>query len=171
MRGEGGRVKVPHIVEWGTRGEDHTSLMPCVRPRHSDSRGVQGRQWGTARACSRRGRVVGVHTHVRVVGASGKLLGDLGPLVAQRPLQLHDDAVLFRGPRALLDARVELVVPPLAALLAIAPFELRGDRRPVARTVLADDRRDLAVLFLGPRLFHLRGWDGRRGGSAVCVRC
>ena len=36
-------MKVPHIVEWGTRGEDHTSLMPCVRPRHSDSRGVQGR--------------------------------------------------------------------------------------------------------------------------------
>ena len=47
-----------------------------------------------------------------VVRAARQQLGDLGPLVAQPLVGLDDDAVLVLGPRRLVDARMQMVVPP-----------------------------------------------------------
>ncbi len=43
---------------------------------------------------------------------SRKQLGDLGPLVTELLVCLVDDALLLLGPWALLQVRVEVVVPP-----------------------------------------------------------
>jgi hypothetical protein len=52
----------------------------------------------------------------RVVGASGQVLGDLGPLGADFLVQINDQHILGRRPRVLFDVRIEVVVPPLATL-------------------------------------------------------
>eukprot|EP00302_Diacronema_sp_CCMP2436_P001073 CAMPEP_0179842296 /NCGR_PEP_ID=MMETSP0982-20121206/3044_1 /TAXON_ID=483367 /ORGANISM="non described non described, Strain CCMP 2436" /LENGTH=147 /DNA_ID=CAMNT_0021726545 /DNA_START=763 /DNA_END=1206 /DNA_ORIENTATION=+ len=67
----------------------------------------------------------------RVISAARQQLCDLGPLVAQAPVPLEQDRVLFKGPPVLFDVVVQLVVPPLAALLAVAAQQVRGDQRPL----------------------------------------
>ena len=53
-----------------------------------------------------------------VVGPARQLLGDVGPAVASAVLlALEDDAILGLGPGSLGDGGVEVVVPPLSALL------------------------------------------------------
>ena len=50
----------------------------------------------------------------------------------------EQNVFLRRRPRVLADGRVELVVPPLTALLARAAVERRADDAPVLRTVRLD---------------------------------
>mmetsp|Transcript_29657 Transcript_29657/g.94377 ORF Transcript_29657/g.94377 Transcript_29657/m.94377 type:complete len:282 (-) Transcript_29657:158-1003(-) len=61
-----------------------------------------------------------------VVGAAFNRLGDVGPSVAHRAVRLDELQVLFLGPLALVDHRVQMVMPSLAALLAGAT---RGEVR------------------------------------------
>mmetsp|Transcript_105987 Transcript_105987/g.306665 ORF Transcript_105987/g.306665 Transcript_105987/m.306665 type:complete len:437 (+) Transcript_105987:1440-2750(+) len=86
----------------------------------------------------------------RILRAARKQLGDLGPRVAPLGLCLHKHGVLLLGPAALLERRIEVVEPPLPALLADAARDALGDLRPLgdARLDAVDD--DL-VLLLGPR--------------------
>ena len=74
-----------------------------------------------------------------VVRAPLEELGDLRPLVSEVLVLLHDDAVLLLAPRPLLDTGVQVVVPPLAALLPDAPRKLRRDHRPLLRAMLAHE--------------------------------
>ena len=74
-----------------------------------------------------------------VVGAPGQLLGDDGPLVAVLLLQRQDRGVLLRGPLAALQLRVQVVAPPLPALLRVAPRDLLGDDLPRKQSVLVDE--------------------------------
>ena len=53
----------------------------------------------------------------RVVGASLEELGNLGPLVSHFLSRLVDDPVFFNSPVRLVDFRIQVVVPSLAALL------------------------------------------------------
>lgn len=53
----------------------------------------------------------------RVVGTTGQELGDLSPLISESGVSVEDEAVFFRGPGVLLNSWVQVVVPPLAALL------------------------------------------------------
>lgn len=47
-----------------------------------------------------------------VVSATGEVLGDLRPSVAQLLVSLNDEHVLLLGPLVLLDVRVQVIVPP-----------------------------------------------------------
>ena len=67
---------------------------------------------------------------VSYYGAARQPLDDLRPLGAELLDADGDELVLLRGPLALLDLGAQVVEPPLSALLAHAPFEVRGDERP-----------------------------------------
>ena len=88
----------------------------------------------------------------RVVGASREELGDLRPLVADADLGIEEDLVLLVRPRVTRQRRVELVVPPLAALFPIAVYHLRCDESPLLRAVLHDEIAQPLVLHPIPRL-------------------
>lgn len=77
---------------------------------------------------------------------SREKLGDLRPAVAQPFVGLVDDAVLLLRPRGLLHLGVEVVVPPLAALLADSALEVLGDHGPALGAVLVDQIDDLRRL-------------------------
>ena len=63
--------------------------------------------------------------------------------------------VLFGGPRVLADGRVELVVPPLATLLAIPSRQILGNLGPAVGAIhaalLSDEAPHGVVLLLRPR--------------------
>jgi hypothetical protein len=58
---------------------------------------------------------------------------------------MHENAPLF-----LLDARVEMVVPSFATLLAYAARQVRGDQTPFLGTVLRDQGNHQRVLLGTP---------------------
>lgn len=66
-------------------------------------------------------------------------------------VQLHEILVLFESPLFFDDVRVQVVVVPLAALLAGATRQLRRYKVPALGSVLFDQHKQLLVLFLGPR--------------------
>ena len=88
----------------------------------------------------------------RVVGAAGQQLGDLRPPVAHLHVALEQDAVLLLAPGVSGQAVVDLVVPPLAALLALPPGHVLRDLRPLLCTVLLDERTEPPVLLVRPGL-------------------
>ncbi len=54
-----------------------------------------------------------------VVRAAREHLGDLGPAVPELRVRLEEQVLLLLRPRLLLDVRVQLVVPALAALRSL----------------------------------------------------
>mmetsp|Transcript_23593 Transcript_23593/g.52987 ORF Transcript_23593/g.52987 Transcript_23593/m.52987 type:complete len:231 (+) Transcript_23593:851-1543(+) len=98
---------------------------------------------------------VPVVLHV-VVCAAGQALGDLGPLIAQFLVRFGHDPLLLLCPVGLVDMRVEVVVPALAALLARAARdavllgEVLGDKGPALGAVLGDHGADGLVLVARP---------------------
>ena len=79
-------------------------------------------------------------------------LGDPGPLAPHRLVRGHDGIVLGPRPRPLVDGRVEVVVPSLAALLAQpAGVELFRQEGPAPDAVLLDEFDEAAVLVGRPR--------------------
>ena len=95
-----------------------------------------------------------------VVRAAGQCLGNVGPLVAHRLMRLEELLVFLECPVALVDDRVQVIVPPLAALLARPRGQLGGDHRPRASAMLRDEGSDLHVLLGGPT-----------AALARCARC
>lgn len=59
-----------------------------------------------------------------VVGAALQEGGDPGPFIPVKVVGLQQYAVLLLGPLILFDIRVQVVVPPLSALLAHPPREV-----------------------------------------------
>ena len=57
-----------------------------------------------------------------VVGAAGEVFGDLSPPVAERLVGQEEDPLLVLAPVLLLDVRIQMIVPPLSALLADTTF-------------------------------------------------
>jgi len=57
----------------------------------------------------------------RIVGPARKQLRNLCPPITELSVRIEQDAVLLCCPVVLLDRRVELIVPPLAALLPCPP--------------------------------------------------
>ena len=94
-----------------------------------------------------------------VVGPSWQQLGNLGPLVAHVDVTLQDGPILGGGPGLLANVRVEVVVPPLPALLADPSGQLVGDDRPLLGPVPLHQLDDLAILFLGPRALDKGGLE------------
>ena len=62
-----------------------------------------------------------------------------------------------------------MVEPPLAALLAHAPFEVGGDQRPALRPELSYRREQLGVLLVRPRALRVDRSLGRRGAILVAL--
>lgn len=89
-----------------------------------------------------------------VVSTTRQLFRDLGPAVAILRLHCHDDIVFFRGPRTFFDCWVELVVPPLTTLLAIATGQVRCNHRPFACAMRLDKLHHFQVFSRTPRLLH-----------------
>mmetsp|Transcript_33149 Transcript_33149/g.107211 ORF Transcript_33149/g.107211 Transcript_33149/m.107211 type:complete len:237 (-) Transcript_33149:10-720(-) len=88
----------------------------------------------------------------RVVCPARKQLCNLGPLVAKLLLPLQQDLIFLRSPLALRQVGVELVVPALAALLAVAVGHLLRDLRPLLRPFELDQHPQVLVLVLRPWL-------------------
>jgi hypothetical protein len=107
-----------------------------------------------------------------VVGASGQHLGHFGPLAAVGGVGEEEDPLLMQHPLHLQDGRVQVVVPPLATLLAQTALDELGDEGPPLRTVLLDELAHQAVLLLRPGLlsqeFGLRV-VGLHGGVVVVL--
>ena len=89
----------------------------------------------------------------RVVCSAGKEFRDLGPPIPEFLVCLNYYRVFLLSPSLPLDVRVQMVVPPLAALLADAAGEGARNLRPVARSVLFDHRNNFLVLLWAPRSF------------------
>ena len=87
-----------------------------------------------------------------VVGAAGQRLGDVCPAVAEKLVVQEQEPVFVFGPRRLFDVRIEVVVPPLAALLSFAPGQVVCDRGPLFGAQLGDELHKQNVLFFAPRL-------------------
>ena len=98
----------------------------------------------------------------RVVGAAGKELGDVRPPVAELAMGVEERPVLLHAPHVLLDRRIQLIVPALAALLAGPPGQMRGDDRPALGAVLLDEAADESVLLGRPELGAPIGTQARR---------
>ena len=81
---------------------------------------------------------------------TGKELGDLGPLVAKIDVAVQNGPVLLDAPGLLADVGVEMVVPPLPALLPDPSREVGSDQRPLLGPVLLHQLHDLGILVLGP---------------------
>ena len=124
-----------------------------------------------------------------VVGASLQLLRDIDPLVPVLLLRLDQRRVLFLlqvikaqafcqkkrsvdhkrrriaqrtyAPRALPHGRVELVLPALAALLALAPADLRAAQPASQRASATVDTNGSGTAHRDARV-HQDGWRGGR---------
>lgn len=76
-----------------------------------------------------------------VVAASVQQLGDVGPLVAIDLVGIEDDLLLDIVDRRLLDGWIQVVVPPLAALLTRATTDMV-----LAGELLSDERPPLGAV-------------------------
>ena len=92
-----------------------------------------------------------------VVGAPGKMLGDLGPFVAEFSVEFFDLFVLFESPGVLFDLGVQLVVPTLATLLADTTAELLSDERPFRGAVFVHEFDHHGIFLGSPRPFDEAG--------------
>lgn len=106
-----------------------------------------------------------------VVRAPRQGLGDVGPARAAPRVAPQDDLVLGGRPGQLADVGVQLVVPPLPALLARAARQVRREDGPLARAVALDRAQQELVLGGGPGALDLRGvgcvvWGGSVPGGA-----
>lgn len=90
-----------------------------------------------------------------VVGAAFEDLGDLGPLVAHNAMHEEEDPFLLFVPVDLLDARVEVVVPALATLLAYATVQVLRNEGPLLRAVGDDELKYTPVFLRGPCAFNV----------------
>ena len=89
----------------------------------------------------------------RVVSAPRQHLRHLCPLAPVGRVSQEQDPLLVQHPLHLQDARVQVVVPPLPALLPQPPLHELGNEGPPLRTILLDKLADQVILFLRPRLF------------------
>lgn len=89
-----------------------------------------------------------------VICTTFEVLGDLGPAVAVVLVLNEENPLFLLAPGGLLDLGIQVVVPPLAALLANAPGQVFRDERPLLRPVLLDQPDHHAVLFFRPRALH-----------------
>ena len=70
------------------------------------------------------------------------------------PVRLHYRDILFLRPPLFLDVRVQVVVPPLPALLPDPSWQFLCNERPVLRPVDADHLSDYLIFLFAPRSLH-----------------
>jgi hypothetical protein len=67
------------------------------------------------------------------------------PLVSNAFVSFENNVVFLWCPRVLPDVGIQVIVPPLTALLADSSIEMGGDRRPIFGTMCSDKRGQLLV--------------------------
>ena len=87
------------------------------------------------------------------------VLRNVSPLVARLVLQRDDEMVLLIRPRCALDARVEVIIPTLSALLTETALEFLGNYRPFFSAVRRYERAYEFVFVGGPGALGW-GWGG-----------
>jgi hypothetical protein len=94
-------------------------------------------------------------------------------LRAEQLHELEDEPVLFLGPRALYEIRVEHLLPSVEALHVGAPRERLCYLLPILPIVFGDGLAELEVFFFCPMPFEdvlIRSFLIFRGASLVQVR-
>ena len=91
-----------------------------------------------------------------IVGSSGQKLGNHGPFVSKPKfsldllfVRLDDDPIFLLRPTFLADVGVEMVVPPLSALLADPSGKVLGDEAPILGSVCLDELQDQLIFLFG----------------------
>ena len=113
----------------------------------------------------------------RVVRAARKEFGDIGPLVAIPSLQLNEPAIFLIRPCILANIVIQVVVPPLTALLTGAARQLLRHGGPRASAMLMHKLPHLLVFELRPLLslrrpipcLDLRRVDAHDNDRASCA--
>lgn len=95
-----------------------------------------------------------------IVGPALEVLREIRPLVAQVFMQNEQNPLLIFAPLLLVYVGVQMIMPPLPALLPDAPFHsnpptrhVLGDDRPLLGPVLGHQLDQELVLLLGPGFF------------------
>ena len=86
-----------------------------------------------------------------IIGTTLHLLSDITPAIAMDQVKLHDEQVFFHSPLALADVWVQVVMPPLATLLANATRQALGHVSPVSCARRRDNFSQDLVFLLSPR--------------------
>lgn len=89
-----------------------------------------------------------------IVSPSLEDLCDLSPLIAEFSVLKVKYPFFFFSPGCLLNFRVQVVMPPLPALLANAAWQVLSDEGPLLWPVLFHKMKDQAVFFFSPRSLH-----------------
>jgi hypothetical protein len=89
-----------------------------------------------------------------VVGAAVEDLRDVGPFVVELAVHQEQNPLLLATPVNFFDARIQVVVPALAALLAHPSRQVLCNRGPSLGALLLHELQHTPVLFLGPGAFN-----------------
>lgn len=92
-----------------------------------------------------------------VVCSSWEVLGNLGPFISKFLMRLNDGPIFLFSPLVLLYVWVQVIVPPLSALLANSTRQCLGNVAPIFGPKFQHIFRELFILFLAPRPLH-HGW-------------
>jgi hypothetical protein len=92
-----------------------------------------------------------------IIRSSWEVFGDLGPFISKFLVRLNNGSIFLLGPLILLDVGVQMIVPPLPALLAYPARKCLGDVAPIFSPEFHNIFRELFILFLAPRAFN-HGW-------------
>lgn len=94
-----------------------------------------------------------------LVGVSGHvLLPDPGPLLPHFGHALMKLLILFRGPLAPVQLRLQESAPPSQALVTVSVWEASGDGRPAVATMLSDKMLELLILIRAPCCSLCSSW-------------
>lgn len=85
-----------------------------------------------------------------VVGSVWHMGGNLGPTVAVLLVEEHQLVIFFWSPWALVDVRIEVVDPPLAALLTDSSWKHLGQLSPRLAAVCVNKFDDNLVFLAAP---------------------
>ncbi len=88
-----------------------------------------------------------------VVCAAFENFGDLSPLVAVVSMHQVENPLLLAAPANLLDLRVQVIVPPLAALLPNTTREVLSNQRPFLGPIFIDEVKNHSIFLFGPGTF------------------
>ena len=89
-----------------------------------------------------------------VVSSTFQDLRDFSPFVAQSAMVKVEYPLLIRAPRDLLDLGIQMIVPPLSALLANSPWQMFRNLSPLLRAIGLNQVKHQSVLLLSPRSLH-----------------
>ena len=87
-----------------------------------------------------------------VISSSLKDFGNLSPLILDFSLEEEEDPFFDFGPLGSLVFWIQMVMPPLPAMLPLSPWQIVSNQCPFLSTDLLDESYKGRIFFLGPHL-------------------